>query len=63
MGLIKYIRIAAIERQGTNGMDFERLNPLIIENAKNAIKASIDAKKMVRNIWPELQRTKPKNIR
>ena len=32
-------------------MDFERLNPLIIENAKKAVKASIDAKKMLRNIW------------
>ena len=32
-------------------MDFERLNPLNIENAKKAVKASIDAKKMVIKIW------------
>ena len=31
MGLIKYITIAAIERKGTNGRDFERSNPLNIE--------------------------------
>ena len=47
MGLIKYITIAAIERKGTKGRDLERLNPLNIENAKKANKASIDAKKMV----------------
>ena len=51
MRLIKYITIAAIERKGTNGRDFERLNTLNIENAKKADKASIDAKKMVKNIW------------
>ena len=51
MRLIKYITIAAIERKGTNGRDFERLNPLNIENAKKTDKASIDAKNMVKNIW------------
>ena len=51
MGLIKYITIAAIERKGTKGRDLERLNPLIIEYTKKANKASIDAKKIVRNIW------------
>ena len=51
MGLIKYITIAAIERKGTKGRDLERLNPLIIEYIKKANKASIDAKKIVRNIW------------
>ena len=51
MGLIKYITIAAIERKGIKGRDLERLNPLIIEYIKKANKASIDAKKIVRNIW------------
>ena len=51
MGLIKYITIVAIERKGTKGRDLERLNPLIIEYTKKANKASIDAKKIVRNIW------------
>ena len=50
MGLIKYITIAAIERKGTKGRDLERLNPLIIEYTKKTNKASIDAKKIVRNI-------------